>query len=154
MLVGEGPGRQEDREGRPFVGSAGRVLNGWLALAKLSRQDLYITNVVKSHPTNKKGGSNRPPQPHEVAACWDWLEQQLAILRPAVVVTLGAHSLAAFAPQAKLSLAHGRPLPQGKRTIFPLYHPSYALRQNVPRQTFEADALKLRVLLERIGGLA
>jgi DNA polymerase len=148
MLVGEGPGRQEDEQGRPFVGAAGRVLDGILAAAGLSREDVYITNVVKSHPTERKSGPNRAPRPDEAAACRHWLTQQVAILRPRLIVTLGAHALAAFDPTARLSAVHGRPFQREGLTILPLFHPAVTFH-GVSPETLRADARKIRTLLAR-----
>jgi DNA polymerase len=150
MFVGEGPGRGEDEQGRPFVGAAGRVLDGLLVEAGLSREDIYITNVVKSHPTDQRRGPNRAPRPDEAAACHHWLTQQVAILRPRVIVTLGAHALAAFDPVAKLSVVHGRPFQREGRTILPLYHPAVAFH-GMARETLRADARAIRTLLARPG---
>lgn len=146
MIVGEAPGRQEDAAGRPFVGAAGRVLDELLADAGLRRSDVYITNVIKSHPTETPGGSNRAPRPEEVAACRPWLEEQLRIVSPRVIVTLGAHALAAFRPGAKISRVHGRAFAHEGRTILPLYHPAVAL-YGVARETLTRDMRRLRDLM-------
>lgn len=151
MVVGEGPGRREDEQGRPFVGAAGRVLDDLLAEAGLRRDEIYITNVVKSHPTDRRAGPNRAPRPDEAAACRHWLEEQLAILRPRLILTLGAHALAAFDPAAKLSAVHGRAIHLEGRTILPLYHPAAAL-YGMARETLRADARKIRPQLRGLGG--
>ncbi|MDR7468792.1 MAG: uracil-DNA glycosylase [Armatimonadota bacterium] len=146
MIVGEAPGRQEDAEGRPFVGAAGRVLDGLLEAAGLQREEVYITNVVKSHPTDRRGGPNRAPRRSEVAACLPWLRQQLAIIRPRLVVTLGTHALQAFRPGEKIARVHGRPFQAEGFTILPLYHPAvalYGLRPEVLRR----DIRQVRRLL-------
>lgn len=149
MLVGEGPGRQEDEQGRPFVGAAGDVLDGLLAHADLPRDKIYITNVVKSHPTDRKRGPNRAPRLDETEACAHWLGEQLTIVQPRLVITLGAHALAAFDRKAKLSAVHGHPIRREGRTIFPLYHPAMAFRGL--RETLERDARKIRTLLKAAG---
>jgi DNA polymerase len=149
VIVGEAPGRQEDEEGRPFVGAAGRVLDGLLAAAGLRRDEVYITNVVKSHPTDRRGGPNRAPRRSEVAACLPWLRQQLAIIRPRLVVTLGAHALQAFRPGETIARVHGRPFRAAGVTVLPLYHPAVALygaRLGVLRQ----DIRQVRRLLEAL----
>ncbi len=149
MVVGEGPGRQEDRQGRPFVGAAGGVLNGLLAEAGLRREEVYITNIVKSHPTNRRGGPNRPPRPDESAACRKWLTEQLSILQPRLIITFGAHALRAFDKTVRLSEAHGRLLRQEGRMIFPLYHPAMAFYGL--GETLRRDARKIRPLLSETG---
>lgn len=139
MFVGEAPGRQEDAEGRPFVGAAGRVLAELLASAGLRREEVYITNVVKSRPTDRKEGQNRAPHPEEIAACAPWLEQQLAIIQPRLIVTLGAYALNAFLPGKKISKVHGRVFSSNGRTILPFFHPAaalYGLRREILRRDF------------------
>jgi len=146
VIVGEAPGRQEDEEGRPFVGAAGRVLDGLLAAAGLRRDEVYITNVVKSHPTDRRGGPNRAPRRSEVAACLPWLQQQLAIIRPRLVVTLGAHALQAFRPGETIARVHGRPFRAGGVTVLPLYHPAVAL-YGVRLEVLRRDIRQVRRLL-------
>lgn len=128
MFVGEAPGRQEDVRGEPFVGAAGRFLDDLLESAGLSRERVFITNVVKSRPvTDSLPGRNRAPRPEEIAACTPWLEEQLRIIRPRLVVTLGRVALGYFLPGRKISQVHGRPVTLGGVTILPLYHPAMAL---------------------------
>jgi DNA polymerase len=129
VLVGEGPGFNEDRSGRPFVGRAGDLLVKLLASIGWRRDEVFITNIVKCRPPD-----NRDPQPDEIAACAPYLRRQLEVLDPAVVVTLGRHSLGRFMPGARISQAHGtvRPIPPetGARdaVVFAMYHPAAALR--------------------------
>lgn len=125
MLVGEAPGRQEDLRGEPFVGAAGKFLDELLNSIGLSRDVVFITNVVKSRPVS--GGRNRAPRPDEVAACVQWLEQQLRIIRPELVVALGRVALDYFLPGQKISHVHGRATSKNGLTILPLYHPAMAL---------------------------
>lgn len=146
MIVGEAPGRQEDAQGRPFVGAAGRVLVDLLAEAGLRREEVFITNVVKSHPTDRKGGSNRAPRADEVAACLPWLQQQLSIIRPRLVVTLGTHALHAFLPGKKISQVHGRPFQHDGLTVLPLYHPAVAL-YGVRKEILRRDMQEVRQVL-------
>ncbi len=128
MFVGEAPGRQEDLRGEPFVGAAGKFLDDLLASVGLSRADVYITNAVKSRPhAGPPPGRNRTPTPSEIAACIPWLQEQLKIIRPKVVVTLGRIALDYFLPGRKISAVHGRPMRSGSLTILPLYHPAMAL---------------------------
>lgn len=151
MLVGEGPGRREDLCGRPFVGRAGRLLDELLAHAGLRREDVYITNVVKHRAaTHAASGHDRPPSAAEIAACRPWLEAQVEIIRPRVIVTLGRHALALFLPDAAIGECHGCPRPGRGCMILPLYHPSYALHNPRVRPLLFRDirALK-RVLAER-----
>ncbi len=153
MLVGEGPGREEDRTGRPFVGPAGRLLDDLLAHAGLSREAVYITNLVKHRAATRAAPPHdRPPRPAEIAACGPWLEGQLALVRPRIVVTLGRHSLGWFLPGARIGEVHGRPQRRGGRTVLPLYHPSYALRNPGARPVLFRDIEALRDLLREVGG--
>jgi DNA polymerase len=138
VFVGEAPGANEDREGRPFVGAAGRFLDTLLAEAGLSRPEIFITNVLKSRPPG-----NRDPRPDEVAHSWPWLEAQLAVIDPEVVVPLGRHALARFDPAAKIADVHGRPHSAGGRSLFPLYHPAAALHGGKLRGALVADARAL-----------
>lgn len=150
VLVGEGPGRQEDLSGRPFVGRAGRLLEELLAHAGLRRDQVYITNVVKHRAvTARPAGRDRPPTAGEIEACRPWLLTQLDILRPRVVVTLGRHALAAFLPRAAIAECHGRPQRGGGYTILPLYHPSYALHSPAARPLLFHDVLALRTLIRK-----
>lgn len=145
MLVGEAPGRREDLQGEPFVGAAGRVLDALLASVGLTRGDVYITNVVKSRPfVGPPPGRNRAPAAGEILACRAWLDEQLRIIRPQVVVAMGRTALAYFLPGARISTVHGRAVRQRGRTILPLFHPAAALRRRALRQTLQRDFLKLR----------
>ena len=128
MFVGEAPGRREDLKGEPFVGAAGRVLDELLTSVGLSRSTVYITNVVKSRPVSgPPPGHNRAPTLEEIAPCTPWLDEQLRLIRPKVVVTLGRIALEYFQPGAKISKMHGRSFKQDRTTILPLYHPAMAL---------------------------
>ena len=144
MLVGEAPGASEDELGRPFVGRAGRLLDELLAEAGLARDDVYITNVVKARPPG-----NRDPRAGEVLHWMPWLEAELALIRPRVVVPLGRHALAHFTDGARISEVHGRELTERGRTLFPLYHPAAGLRSTLLREALFADARTLRLMLER-----
>lgn len=150
MLVGEAPGRHEDAQGRPFVGAAGRLLDNLLASIDLRREEVYITNLVKSRPTDRRDGPNRPPAAIEVAACSPWLDRQLAIIRPRLVVTLGRHALDYFLPGRRISDVHGRPFVQGGRVILPLFHPAVAL-YGIQREILRRDFLQVRRTLDAIG---
>src|SRR3712207_5082825 len=140
MLVGEAPGATEDKHGRPFVGRAGRLLDELLGEAGLARADVFITNVVKARPPG-----NRDPTAAEVAHHMPWLEQQLALLRPRLVIPLGRHALAHFAPGEKISEVHGRLLVEGDRRIVPWLHPAAALHNQSLRETLHADRKSTRL---------
>src|SRR5829696_1562807 len=145
MVVGEAPGRFEDEQGRPFVGRAGQLLEEALAYAGLTRGEVFITNVVKARPPG-----NRDPTKAEVAHWMPVLEQQLALVAPRLIVPLGRHALAHFAPGARIGDAHGRALTERGRELFPLYHPAAALRSTKLRETLFADAGRLAGELARL----
>ena len=134
LLVGEGPGAREDATGRPFVGPAGQLLDELLRSIGWARQDVFITNVVKCRPPG-----NRDPEPEEIAACRPYLERQEAALEPAVIVTLGRHSLRRYLPDARIGEVHGRLRRSGSRFVYPMYHPAAALHQSSLRETLFAD---------------
>ena len=140
VFVGEGPGFNEDRLGRPFVGRAGDLLVKLLAHVGWRREDVFITNVVKCRPPD-----NRDPQPDEIAACAPYLRRQLEVLDPAVVVTLGRYSMATFMPGARISQAHGTVRPVDPETgaanalVFAMYHPAAALRTPAIERDSYAD---------------
>jgi DNA polymerase len=142
MVVGEAPGAGEDRSGRPFVGPAGKLLNQLLEAAGLRREDVFITNVVKARPPG-----NRDPRADEVAHHLPWLEAQLDVVRPRVIVPLGRHALAHFAPELKISEAHGRVVERDGRMLFPMYHPAAALHAQRLRETLFDDARALADVL-------
>ena len=142
MVVGEAPGRFEDEQGRPFVGRAGQLLDELLAEAGLARGDVFITNVVKARPPG-----NRDPTKAEVAHWMPVLEAQLALVAPRLIVPLGRHALAHFAPGAKIGEVHGRAVTERGRELFPLYHPAAALRSTKLRGALFADARALGALL-------
>jgi uracil-DNA glycosylase family 4 len=138
VIVGEAPGAMEDKLGRPFVGRAGKLLDELLAEAGLARKDVFITNVVKARPPG-----NRDPRADEVAHHRPWLEAQLEVIRPRLVVPLGRHALKHFAPDAKIGECHGHVLERDGRTLFPLYHPAAALHNQRLRGTLVDDARAL-----------
>lgn len=144
MLIGEAPGWNEDQQGRPFVGAAGRFLEELLAAADLKRDDVFITNVVKSRPPG-----NRDPLPDEIAACAPYLERQIEVIDPEVIVTLGRFSMARWFPGERISRIHGQPKRVGRRLIVPMYHPAAALHQQTLKATILEDFGKLpRILAE------
>jgi DNA polymerase len=144
MFIGEAPGFNEDRQGRPFVGAAGQFLSELLALAGLRRQDVFIANVVKHRPPN-----NRDPEPDEIAACGAYLERQIAAIDPRVIVTLGRFSMAKWFPGERISRIHGQPRWAGGRLIVPMMHPAAALHQPQNRPLIEADFQRLPGILEQ-----
>jgi uracil-DNA glycosylase family 4 len=150
VFVGEGPGFHEDRLGRPFVGRAGDLLTKYLGTLRWGRDEVFITNVVKCRPPD-----NRDPEPDEIAACAPYLQRQLEVLDPALIVTLGRHSLGRFMPGERISQAHGTVRPIDPATGAPnalgfaLYHPAAALRSTeVERQSYADVALIPAALLE------
>ncbi len=149
MLVGEGPGFNEDRLGRPFVGRAGDKLVELLASIQWPRDEVFITNVVKCRPPD-----NRDPLPDEIAACQPFLRRQLEVLDPALVVTLGRFSMAAFMPDARISQAHGTVRPVDPATgaadasVYALYHPAAALRSPAVDRTSHADVAGVPAALQ------
>lgn len=134
MLIGEGPGFNEDKQGRPFVGAAGQFLNELLAAGGLERSTVFITNVVKHRPPE-----NRDPLPSEILACSAYLESQIAAINPRVLVTLGRHSMGKFFPGAKISQIHGQARVIDGRVVVAMYHPAAALHQGNLKQTVLDD---------------
>ncbi len=140
VFVGEGPGYNEDKQGRPFVGAAGGVLNELLGAIGWQREEVFITNVVKCRPP-----ANRDPEPHEIAACAPYLQRQLQVLDPALVVTLGRYSLGTFMPGARISSAHGTirlidpETGAANASVYAMYHPAAALRQGSLKETMLVD---------------
>ena len=138
MFIGEGPGFHEDRQGRPFVGQAGKLLEEMLAAVGLRREQVFITNVVKCRPPG-----NRDPQPDEIAACSEYLDRQLAAIDPRIIVTLGRFSMARFFPGAKISAVHGEPKYADGRAYVPFYHPAAGLRTPAIKQMLFEDIQRL-----------
>lgn len=138
MFIGEAPGFHEDRQGEPFVGAAGKFLNEMLESIGLDRSSVYITNVVKCRPPG-----NRDPLPDELAACSGYIDKQIELVNPKVVVTLGRFSMSRWFPKERISRIHGRPKRFGNIMVVPMYHPAAALHQSSLRATIEADMQKL-----------
>ena len=149
VFIGEAPGKNEDLQGLPFVGASGKFLNEMLAAAGLERKDVYITNIVKYRPPN-----NRDPRPDEKAAFWPYLLEQLQIINPKVVITLGRHSMEYFLPGAKIGEAHGvaQKVAFGDHQILliPLFHPAAALYNGSLRQTLIDDFIKVPELIRQL----
>ena len=144
MFIGEGPGFHENEQGRPFVGAAGKYLEELLAKINLKREDVFIGNVVKCRPPN-----NRDPLPDELAACSDYLERQIQVINPKVIVTLGRYSMARFLPNAKISDVHGQPYKIKGRLVVPMFHPAAALHQPSLKISVERDFAHLPELISK-----
>jgi DNA polymerase len=145
MMIGEGPGWHEDQQGEPFVGASGKFLNELIASAGISRDDVFITNVVKCRPPG-----NRDPLPDEMEACAPYLLRQIAVIDPDVIVTLGRFSMARFFPGERITKIHGQAREVGKRLVVPMFHPAAALRNGSLRPQIQEDFDKLpRLLADR-----
>lgn len=152
VFIGEAPGKNEDEQGLPFVGAAGKFLNEMLAAAGMVRSDVYITNIVKYRPPN-----NRDPLPEEKAAFWPYLVRQLDIINPKVVITLGRHSMEYFLPDMKIGQIHGQAkriqFGERKIVIIPLFHPAAALYNGGLRQTLIDDFLSVPEVIKQLDDL-
>jgi len=145
VFIGEAPGWHEDQQGRPFVGAAGHFLEELLASIGLRREEVYICNVIKCRPPG-----NRDPLPAELKACQPWLDRQLKLLRPKIVITLGRYSIARFFPGESITKVHGKARKEGGVIYYPLYHPAAALHQQKLREIIKADILKIPSLLAQV----
>ena len=144
LFVGEGPGYHEDAQGRPFVGPAGKLLNEMLARAGLTREDVFIANIVKHRPPG-----NRDPMPDEIEACWGYLERQIAEINPVLIVTLGRHSMMQFfGPDARITRVHATARPWRDIMAYACFHPAAALHQPKYREMLEQDFDGLPAALE------
>lgn len=149
VFIGEAPGKNEDIQGIPFIGAAGKFLNEMLESIGLKREDIYITNIVKYRPPN-----NRDPLPEEKKAFWPYLVRQLDVIQPKLVVTLGRHSMEYFLPNQKISAVHGEPkrivFGERKQVIMPLFHPAAALYNGGLRQTLLDDFSQIPAIISKI----
>lgn len=144
MLIGESPGRNEDLQGKPFVGSAGKFLNDLLREAELKREDVYITNIIKCRPPN-----NRAPRDDEIKACLVYLEKQIKLLKPKLIVLLGNSALRAILGKGlSMGEAHGKTYRKDNIVCFIMYHPASALYLNKLKKVMFEDARKLRTILK------
>src|SRR3989338_7585557 len=144
MFIGEAPGEQEDKLGRPFVGAAGKFLDELLNSIGLKREEVYISNVVKFRPPG-----NREPTPEEKEQCMPWLKMEIAIVRPRVICPLGRHALVHFFPTLSMTTVHGKPMTLTDAvTIFPIYHPAAALHNPSLRTALAEDFRRLRQFLD------
>jgi uracil-DNA glycosylase len=144
MFVGEGPGFNEDQQGRPFVGAAGKFLDELLVSIGTQRSEVYITNVLKCRPPN-----NRDPLPNEVEACRKYLLRQIELIKPGLIVTLGRFSLAWFFPRDSIGKAHGRLRRLGDQHFYHVYHPAAALHAGNLRKVIEEDFGKIPAALAK-----
>ncbi len=151
MLIGEAPGAQEEMQGKPFVGKAGQNLNGFLNILGLRREEIYISNVVKLRPSKISPSGNvvnRPPSPQEQSFFRPYLLQEIELVQPVLLVTLGNTALSVFCEKSVGAL-HGKLLQSKDRYLFPLYHPAAIIYKPALASEYEADLLKLKALLDR-----
>lgn len=148
VFIGEGPGRVEDAQGRPFVGPAGQLLIKLLANIGLKREDVYITNILKCRPPG-----NRDPLPAEVAEHHNFLRRELELIQPKLIVLLGRHALHWFLPAEQISKCRGKAKRQGQYVYFPLYHPAAALHNPNLLSDLQADFFKIPAVLKKIDEL-
>ena len=153
MFLGEAPGKQEDLQGKPFVGQAGKFLDELLKLANLSRENVFITNVVKCRPPE-----NRDPLPEEIQTCLPYLKEQIKLIKPTLIVTLGRHAMYQFLPKEfKISQVHGQPKKMvntktgESQVYYPVFHPAAALYHGNLKKDLERDFKKIPRVLEKIG---
>lgn len=144
MFIGEGPGFHENEQGRPFVGAAGRFLEELLAKIGLTREQVFICNVVKCRPPG-----NREPLPEEIEACAEYLQRQIRAVSPKVIVTLGRFSMARYLPSARISAVHGQAKTVDGRLVVPMFHPAAALHQPSLRRSIEEDFARLPEIIRR-----
>jgi uracil-DNA glycosylase len=145
VFIGEAPGKNEDQQGKPFVGAAGKFLNEMLAGIGLKREDVYITNIVKYRPPN-----NRDPLPEEKQAFLPYLRTQLEVIKPKLVITLGRHSMDSLLPGLRISQVHGQPKRYQGQIYLPLFHPAAALYNGGLRQTLIDDFERIPKILAAI----
>lgn len=150
MFIGEGPGRDEDLQGKPFVGAAGKLLTELVESIGMKREEVFIANVVKCRPPE-----NRDPLPDEIQACYSYLEAQIKLIKPRLIVTLGRHSMGRFLPGLKISDVHGQPkrangLWQERQVYLPLYHPAVALYDPKKREVLFDDFKKIPLILKKL----
>jgi len=145
VFIGEAPGKNEDEQGKPFVGAAGKFLNEMLEMIGLKRADIYITNIVKYRPPN-----NRDPLPSEKDEWLPYLQEQLDIIQPKLIVTLGRHSMDVLLPGLKISQVHGKPKRYKDHVYLPLFHPAAALYNGGMRQTLIDDFALIPTILTKI----
>jgi uracil-DNA glycosylase family 4 len=148
MMIGEAPGFHEDREGRPFVGAAGKLLDELLAGINLKRNQIYICNVLKCRPPQ-----NRDPFPDEMESCKPYLDQQIELIKPKVIITISRFAMSRWYPDKKISEIHGRPKKVGDKVILPMYHPAAALHQPSLKSVLVEDFGKIPQILKDMANL-
>jgi len=144
MCIGEGPGHHENEQGLPFVGASGKFLSQLLQDGGVPRESVFITNVVKCRPP-----ANRDPQPNELMACSTFLDRQIEVINPLIIITLGRFSMACYFDNARISSIHGEPVWRNDRLIVPMYHPAAALHQPKLRPVIAHDFSQLKEMIER-----
>ncbi len=149
MFIGEAPGFHEDQQGRPFVGASGKFLEELLESIGLTREQVFIANVIKCRPPG-----NRDPLPEEIEACKPFLDRQIELIQPTLIVTLGRFSMARAFPKARISHIHGQPRKIGGIIYYPMYHPAAALHRPSLRGTVEEDIRRIPELIEKVAQLA
>ncbi len=150
MFIGEGPGAEEDKQGRPFIGRAGTLLTKLLGLAGLKREDVYIANIVKHRPPG-----NRDPLPEEVKACWPYLEEQIKIIKPKLIIPLGRLAMQRFIPVGTITKNQGRVFSRkienmGKLHFYPIFHPAAALHQPKYHQDLKIAFTRLPAVVKKV----
>lgn len=148
MMIGEAPGFHEDRQGRPFVGAAGNLLDELLATINLKRNEIYICNVLKCRPPQ-----NRDPQPDEMDACKPYLDKQIELIKPKIIITISRFAMARWFADKKISEIHGKPKKFGDLVVLPMYHPAAALHQPSLRRVLEEDFKKIPGILKEMATL-
>ncbi len=148
MFIGEAPGFHEDREGRPFVGAAGKYLDELLALIEMKREQVYICNVIKCRPPQ-----NRDPLPEEMDACRPYLDQQIELSKPKVVITISRFAMGRWFPGKKIGEIHGTPKKFGDLVVLPMYHPAAALHQPSLKRVLEEDFKRVPQILKEMANL-
>ena len=148
MMIGEAPGFYEDREGRPFVGPSGKFLDELLAGIQLKREQIYICNVIKCRPPQ-----NRDPQPDEMEACKPYLDQQIDLIKPKVIITISRFAMARWFADKKIGEIHGKPKKFGNLVVLPMYHPAAALHQPSLKKVLQEDFSKIPQILKEMANL-
>lgn len=149
MFIGEAPGANEDKLGKPFVGRAGALLDKGLSAIKLERKDVYIANIIKHRPPG-----NRDPKPQEIEACRTYLDRQINIIQPNLIVTLGRFSMEHFVLGNKISAIRGKLVKRNNLNIYPMFHPAAALRQKNFMKSFVADFMNIPNVLNELENLS
>ena len=148
MFIGEAPGFHEDREGRPFVGASGKYLDELLGVIGMKREDVYICNVIKCRPPQ-----NRDPQPNEMDTCRPYLEKQIELIKPKVIITISRFAMARWFFDKKISEIHGKPKRFGDLVVLPMYHPAAALHQPSLKRVLEEDFKRIPQILKEMANL-